>query len=468
MSRIIELFKNISKIPRESGNEKEICNYILDFAKGNNLEASSDKLYNVLVKKDGNNNTENPVIIQCHTDMVCVKTDESDHDFTKDPIDLIIDGDKISANKTSLGADNGIGVALCLHLLENNGIKHPPLEVLFTTNEETGLDGASYFDTSKLKGKTLINVDGEEAGHILLSCAGGTNVFLRKKLSYEAQDSIGYEVTIKNLLGGHSGLDIGKNRLSAIHAMSRLLIKLRELNGFRLSAFEGGEANNVIPQHGKILFTVKDNQAIKEIIKSVENELKSEHPEEKDIIKFNLEKTKINKVFSEELEKSIIDLFTILPYGVQKMSQSIDGMVQTSLTNAVLKTKDDKIELEILLRSSMQSEMDYYVNKIKNMANLVKFNFEIKSSYPAWELDTDSKIKDITAQCYEELFGEKPILESIHAGLECAVFKEKMPNIDMVSIGANIMGAHTTHEEVSIKSIDDLRILVEKILTKLE
>ncbi|NMW86062.1 beta-Ala-His dipeptidase [Peptoniphilus sp. AGMB00490] len=468
MSRIIELFKDISKIPRESGNEKEICNYILDFAKENNLEASSDKLYNVLVKKDGNNYTKNPVIIQCHTDMVCVKEDGSDHDFTKDPIDLIIDGDKISANKTSLGADNGIGVALCLYLLENNDIKHPPLEVLFTTNEETGLDGASYFDTSKIKGKTLINVDGEEAGHILLSCAGGTNVFLRKKLSYEAQDTMGYEVTIKNLLGGHSGLDIGKNRLSAIHAMSRLLIKLRELKGFRLSDFEGGEANNVIPQHGKILFTLKDDQPIKKIIKSVENELKSEHPKEKDIIKFNLEKTKINKVFSKELEKSIIDLFTILPYGVQKMSQSIDGMVQTSLTNAVLKTKDDEIELEILFRSSMQSEMDYFVNKIKNMANLVKFNFEIKSSYPAWELNTDSKIKDITAQCYEELFGKKPILESIHAGLECAVFKEKMPNIDMVSIGANIIGAHTTHEEVSIKSIDDLRILVEKILTKLE
>lgn len=468
MSRIVELFKDISKIPRESGNEKEICDYILDFAKRNNLEASSDKLYNVLVKKDGNNYTKNPVIIQCHTDMVCVKEDGSDHDFTKDPIDLIIDGDKISANKTSLGADNGIGVALCLYLLENNDIKHPPLEVLFTTNEETGLDGASYFDTSKIKGKTLINVDGEEAGHILLSCAGGTNVFLRKKLSYEVQDTMGYEVTIKNLLGGHSGLDIGKNRLSAIHAMSRLLIKLRELKGFRLSDFEGGEANNVIPQHGKILFTVKDDQPIKKIIKSVENELKSEHPEEKDIIKFNLEKTKINKVFSKELEKSIIDLFTILPYGVQKMSQSIDGMVQTSLTNAVLKTKDDEIELEILFRSSMQSEMDYFINKIKNMTNLVNFKFEIKSSYPAWELDTDSKIKDITSQCYEELFGKKPILESIHAGLECAVFKEKMPNIDMVSIGANIIGAHTTHEEVSIKSIDDLRILVEKILTKLE
>lgn len=468
MSRIVELFKDISKIPRESGNEKEICDYILDFAKRNNLEASSDKLYNVLVKKDGNNCTKNPVIIQCHTDMVCVKEDGSDHDFTKDPIDLIIDGDKISANKTSLGADNGIGVAFCLYLLEKNDIKHPPLEVLFTTNEETGLDGASYFDTSKIKGKTLINVDGEEAGHILLSCAGGTNVFLRKKLSYEAQDTMGYEVTIKNLLGGHSGLDIGKNRLSAIHAMSRLLIKLRELKGFRLSDFEGGEANNVIPQHGKISFTVKDDQPIKKIIKSVENELKSEHPEEKDIIKFNLEKTKINKVFSKELEKSIIDLFTILPYGVQKMSQSIDGMVQTSLTNAVLKTKDDEIELEILFRSSMQSEMDYFINKIKNMTNLVNFKFEIKSSYPAWELDKDSKIKDITSQCYEELFGKKPILESIHAGLECAVFKEKMPNIDMVSIGANIIGAHTTHEEVSIKSIDDLRILVEKILTKLE
>lgn len=267
MSRIVELFKDISKIPRESGNEKEICDYILDFAKRNNLEASSDKLYNVLVKKDGNNCTKNPVIIQCHTDMVCVKEDGSDHDFTKDPIDLIIDGDKISANKTSLGADNGIGVAFCLYLLEKNDIKHPPLEVLFTTNEETGLDGASYFDTSKIKGKTLINVDGEEAGHILLSCAGGTNVFLRKKLSYEAQNTMGYEVTIKNLLGGHSGLDIGKNRLSAIHAMSRLLIKLRELKGFRLSDFEGGEANNVIPQHGKISFTVKDDQPIKKLLR---------------------------------------------------------------------------------------------------------------------------------------------------------------------------------------------------------
>lgn len=468
MNRIIELFKDISKIPRESGNEKEICDFILDFAKENNLEASSDKLYNVLVKKDGNNYTKNPVIIQCHTDMVCVKEDDSNHNFTKDPIDLIIEGDKIRANKTSLGADNGIGVALCLYLLENKDLKHPPLEVLFTTNEEIGLDGTSYFDETKLKGKILINVDGEEAGHILLSCAGGTNAFLRKNLSYETINTEGYEVSIKNLLGGHSGLDIGKNRLSAIHAMSRLLIKLREQKGFRLSSFEGGEANNVIPQHGKVSFVVKDEEEIKQVINTLEDQLKDEYPEEKELIKFNLEKIKIDKVFSKKFEKSIIDLFTILPYGVQKMSQSIDGMVQTSLTNAVLKTKEDEIELEILFRSSLQSEMDYFVNKVKNIADVVDFNFEIKSSYPAWELNTDSKIKDVTIQCYEELFGTRPILESIHAGLECAVFKEKMPNIDMVSIGANIIGAHTTHEEVSIESINDLRKLVEEILIKLE
>ena len=468
MTRIIDLFKEISKIPRESGNEKEICNFILDFAKKNNLEASSDKLYNVLVKKDGNNYTKDPVIIQCHTDMVCVKEDSSNHDFTKDPIEIIIEGDRIRANKTSLGADNGIGVALCLFLLENKEIKHPPLEVLFTTNEETGLDGVSYFDASKLKGKTLINVDGEETGHILLSCAGGTNVFLRKKPSYETLNRIGYEVSIKNLLGGHSGLDIGKNRLSAIHAISRLLIKLKDLKGFRLTNFEGGEANNVIPQHGKILFTANDEKQIREVIKITEDELKGEYPDESELIEFNLEENNITKVVSKEFEKSIIDLFAILPYGVQKMNQSIDGMVQTSLTNAVLKSKEDEIELEILFRSSMQSEMGYFVNKVKSIADVVNFYFEIKSSYPAWELDTDSEIKDITARCYEELFGEKPVLESIHAGLECAVFKEKMPNIDMVSIGANIIGAHTTHEEVSIESIENLKKLVEEILYRLK
>lgn len=468
MTRIIDLFKEISKIPRESGNEKEICNFILDFAKENNLEASSDKLYNVLVKKDGNNYTKDPVIIQCHTDMVCVKEDRSNHDFTKDSIEVIIEGNKIRANKTSLGADNGIGVALCLYLLENKEIKYPPLEVLFTTNEETGLDGVSYFDTSKLKGKTLINVDGEEAGHILLSCAGGTNVFLRKNPSYETLNRIGYEVSIKNLLGGHSGLDIDKNRLSAIHAISRLLIKLKDLKGFRLANFEGGEANNVIPQHGKILFTANDEKQVREIIKITEDELKGEYPDESELIEFNLEENNITKVFSKEFEKSIIDLFTILPYGVQKMSQSIDGMVQTSLTNAVLKSKKDEIELEILFRSSMQSEMDYFVNKVKSIADVVNFDFEIKSSYPAWELDNDSEIKEITARCYEELFGEKPVLESIHAGLECAVFKEKMPNIDMVSIGANIIGAHTTHEEVSIESIENLRKLVEEVLCRLK
>ena len=468
MNRVIELFEEISKIPRESGKEKEICNFILKFAHENNLEASSDKLYNVLVKKDGNNCKKNPIIIQCHTDMVCVKENDSKHDFTKDPIDLIIEDDKIRANKTSLGADNGIGVALCLYLLENNDISHPPLEVLFTTNEETGLEGASYFDMSKLKGKTLINVDGEEEGHILLSCAGGTNVFLRKKLSYEIFNGYGYEVSIKNLQGGHSGLDIDKNRLSAIFAISKLLIRLKDLDSFKLAGFEGGEANNVIPQNGKISFTIKDEYKLKEIIKKVEEELKREFPEEKETIIFNLEKVKLDKVFSEEFEKSIIGLFVMLPYGVQKMSQSIEGMVQTSLTNAVLKTEEDEIELEILFRSSMQSEMDYFVNKVKIIANTVNFNCEIKSSYPAWEIDIDSKIKDIAENCYEELFKSKPVLESIHAGLECAVFKEKMPDVDMVSIGVNIIGAHTTHEEVSIKSIENLRKLVEDMLKEFD
>ena len=456
-TKVFEYFEQISRIPRGSGNNTAISNYLVEFAKEHNLEYKQDSCENVIIWKEASKGQEDKpvVMLQGHMDMVCEKEADCEHDFTKEPLDLQMDGDFIYAKGTTLGGDDGIAIAYALAILADDSIVHPALEVVITTDEETGMDGAIGLDTSVLKGSYLLNLDSEEEGTILTSCAGGMTV--NGTFNWRKVERVGYPVTIQvnGLKGGHSGTEIDKNRENAVLVLTRLLQEMQAANiAFYLSAIEGGLKDNAIPREAKSIILVKDKSNLEEVLNQVADSLKKEmgNSEPDLVITYNIaEETKMY-VTDKELTEHMLFFFEQVPNGVQKMSAAIPGLVESSLNLGICRTTEEGLFVSFSVRSSVQSYKEYIGIKLKDLICFLGGTFAKKSEYPAWEYRSESKLREIAVAVYEEQYKKPPVIEAIHAGLECGILAGKMPDLDIVSIGPDIFDIHTPKERLSISS----------------
>lgn len=468
---VFKWFEEISKIPRESGHEKEISDFLVAFAKERNFEVYRDSVNNVIIKKRGTSEyqNKNAVIIQGHLDMVCEKTKDSKHDFRKDTIELIIEGDILRANDTTLGGDDGIAIAMGLALLDSKNIPHPPIEFLATTSEETGMDGALAITGEYFKGKTLINIDSEEEGIFLVSCAGGLNTLtefeIKKEKLKENFESL--KIEISGLKGGHSGIEIHKQRANAIKILGRLLYAVK--NDICLSFIEGGTKHNAIAKNSEAIITTKDADKVKNILEELSEKIKNEYKIEDSQMQIQIEKCEDVKEFiTKEITDNIIDFMNLAPNGVLYMSREISGLVQTSANNGVLKEENGKLIFTISIRSSLESSTEEIASIVEIASKRTGAKFEKVNWYPAWEYDKNSKIKDIALSVYKKITGDDAKIEAIHAGLECGILKRVLPEVDMISFGPNLYDVHTPSEHLSISSVDRTWKFLKELIINLD
>lgn len=474
--RVFYYFEEITKIPRCSFHEEKISNYLKTFGEEQGFETIQDEALNIIIKKPGYSGYENSsiVVLQGHMDMVCEKEQDSSHDFSKDPLNLKIEGDFLKAEGTTLGADNGIAIAMCLALLESRDIPHPPLEVLLTTNEESGMDGAFALDPKQIDGRILINIDSEEEGTALVSCAGGERNLVSIPINWQEnhKDNIACSIKTVGLQGGHSGMEIHKGRGNANKIISRVLAAVKDECEISLVSIEGGSKTNAIPRNGKAIlcFKKEDKNTFIEVVKIVEeqiqNELKTSDPEFEIII--DRVDDKIDKVFSEDSLNKTIAALTLIPTGVQSMSMDIEGLVESSNNLGIVRTLDDKLTIESAMRSSKGSLKKNIAKQIKTVADIVGGRWQSYSSYPSWEYSKDSAIREKFKQVYKAQYEKDINITAIHAGLECGLFKEKFGDIDMISFGPSMSGVHTPEERLSISSTERTYELLLNVLKEIK
>lgn len=455
-------FEEISKIPHGSGNEKAISDYLVAFAKQHHLEVIQDVAMNIIIKKAASPGYENAptVIIQGHMDMVCEKNKDTVHDFENDPLQLRVIDDMLYATNTTLGADNGIAIAYALAILAATDIPHPALEVLITTEEETGMGGAMAVDPSHLKGSILINIDSEEEGHLLVSCAGGVRTKHILPIVWEdiQENAVTYAIRIRGLKGGHSGMEIDKGRGNANKLMGRILNDLSSVCSFQIIDLNGGSKLNAIPRECDVLFAVAPGT--EEVLKArveewgllLKNELRTSDPDV--FIQLDQLNNEIKKVFSPDTTYKAIASLVLIPNGVQTMSMDIQGLVESSTNLGVVTTDQEVVRFESAIRSSVKSLKYKILNEAKMVAKILDCELKADSDYPEWSYNPDSKIRPLFQKVYEEKYGKEAKIIAIHAGVECGLFKEKMEHLDMISFGPNMYDVHTPNEHLSISSTE--------------
>ena len=470
-------FNQICKIPRESGNEEGMRQYILAWAKENGFEAHRDKAGNIIVKTGATKGYENvpSVALQGHMDMVCVKVPGSKHNFLTDPIEVYQDGDFLKAKDTSLGGDNGIGVAMTMAIFTDPEAKHGPLEGIFTFSEETGMDGAFGLDESLVSSRRLINLDSEEEGIIYIGCAGGIDLVAKcdYELSPVPADWDTVNLTISGLKGGHSGGEIHRQRLNAISALSRMLVSIEGTGvPFRLSSFNGGTKRNVIPSNASCSICLPADRKhtavhrMLEVFEQIKEENKYEEPGlTLDKLCSHCGAPRAEKAIDEKSSLAISKALFVCPHGVFSMSKAIEGIVETSDNLAIVKLNEGHIDLQISVRSNLDSAKYYLVERIKTILESFGLNCKIGDGYPSWAPNPDSKLAAFCAEAYEQLTGKKPIVTAIHAGLECGVINSKCPGMDSVSIGPEMYDIHSTNERLSVSSTKRTYEFVKHILS---
>jgi dipeptidase D len=461
---VFKYFEEITQIPRGSGNEKGISDYLVAFAKEHNLEVIQDEALNVIIKKPGTAGYENAptVIIQGHMDMVNEKNQGTEHDFDKDPLKLRIEGDMLYATGTTLGADNGIAMAYGMALLASKEIPHPPLEVLMTTDEETGMSGAMALNPEHLDGRILVNIDSEEEGKLLVSCAGGVRATATLPITWEPVDEekTALAIRIRGLKGGHSGMEIHKGRGNSNKLMGRILYDLQDAASYDLCALNGGAKSNAIPREADatVLINAQDVDGVKALIQRwneiLKNELKASDPEVN--VQVEVLPDRYNKMFSKETTKKAVRLLYLIPNGIQTMSMEIPGLVQSSTNLGVVTTSEEEITFDSATRSSVRTLKEDLVYQSTLVAQVVGAQFQTRADYPDWQYDADSKIRKVFERVYKEMTGNDPEIVAIHAGVECGLFKEKFGEIDMISFGPNLYDVHTPDEHISISSTEKM------------
>ena len=460
---VFRFFEEICAIPHGSGNVQAISDYLVAFAKERKLEVVQDEALNVIIKKPGTKGFESkePVILQGHMDMVAVATPESGIDMKTAPLALEYDGEWISAKNTSLGGDDGVAVAIALAILDADDVPHPPLEVVITTEEETGMDGARAIDASQLAGKRLINIDSEDEGTLLAGCAGGGRFYARFMYEKIKRSGMMYTIAIVGLKGGHSGIMAHEERGNANVLLGRLLYELyrREKIDYSLRSVNGGSADNVIASGATaevVLPSDADVSAFEASVKKIASQIKAELEGRDD--GFTVTTDAGGKgtfvCFDSSSMKHAVKLICSLPNGVQKMSATVKGLVETSLNLGIVKTDIDRqtMLLEYGVRSSIESAKNHLFDKLRMIAKSYGAVTETSGMYPGWTYRTDSPLRDLMIKVFEDMYGKKPVVEAVHAGVECGFFAEKIEGLDCISLGPDMRDIHSVNEKLSAPS----------------
>ena len=461
-SEIWKYFEDICQVPRPSKKEDRIIDFLMEFGKRHNLQTKRDEIGNVLISKPATPGKENlkTIVLQSHMDMVCEKNNETVHDFDKDPIIPLIDNGWVKAKGTTLGADDGIGMAAEMALLTSSNIEHGPIECLFTVDEETGLSGAFALQSGFFNGEILLNLDSEDEGEIFIGCAGGIDTLAT--IEYTKEDvpngHFSVRIDVKGLLGGHSGDEINKGRGNSNKILNRFLWQINKKYGIRIACFEGGNLRNAIPREAYAIITLpsefKENVRVDLNIYASEMEEVWKMTEPK--LKISLESTdKPTFVIDEESSSNLMDAIYACPHGVFSMSSKMPGMVETSTNLASVKFSDDnKIQITTSQRSDVDSEKYNIAQMVGTCLTMANAKIVHSDGYPGWAPNPSSEILTVAVDSYKKLFGIDPVVRSIHAGLECGLFLEKYPNMDMISFGPTLRDVHSPDEKINIETVD--------------
>ncbi len=455
---VFHFFEEITKIPHGSGNVGQISDYLVKFARDRGLYCIQDELKNIIIVKEAvpGYEDESTVILQGHMDMVAVKKPDCDIDMAKEGLRIAVRGDEIYAEGTSLGGDDGIAVAYALALLDSDTIKHPRLEVIVTVDEEVGMDGARGIDLSMLTGNRMVNLDSEDEGIFLTSCAGGARVKGKLPLSEAQRQGVAVEVTVGGLLGGHSGGEIHKERGNSNCLMGRLLYRLAETFDIGISRLQGGLADNAIPRETKAVLVVeeRDKEAILDVVKTVEGEIRAELSSKDPGAFLAAGEGRPGSwlcTTAEDTAKAAAWLIA-LPNGVQAMSADMHGLVETSLNLGILSYEDGSLLADFSVRSSVESAKQALIDRLCAVIGLAGGSFSVSGDYPGWKYRKDSPLREKMTALYEKMYGKAPKVEAIHAGLECGILGSKIADLDCVSMGPDMKDIHTTEETLSISS----------------
>ena len=455
---VFHFFEEITKIPHGSGNVGQISDYLVKFARDRGLYCIQDELKNIIIIKEAvpGYEDEPTVILQGHMDMVAVKKPDCDIDMAKEGLRIAVRGDEIYAQGTSLGGDDGIAVAYALALLDSDTIKHPRLEVIVTVDEEVGMDGARGIDLSMLTGNRMVNLDSEDEGIFLTSCAGGARVKGKLPLSEAQRQGVAVEVTVGGLLGGHSGGEIHKERGNSNCLMGRLLYRLAETFDIGISRLQGGLADNAIPRETKAVLVVeeRDKEAILDMVKTVEGEIQAELSAKDSGAFLAAGEGRPGSwlcTTAEDTAKAAAWLIA-LPNGVQAMSADMHGLVETSLNLGILSYEDGCLLADFSVRSSVESAKQALIDRLCAVIGLAGGSFLVSGDYPGWKYRKDSPLREKMTALYEKMYGKAPKVEAIHAGLECGILGSKIADLDCVSMGPDMKDIHTTEETLSISS----------------
>ncbi len=453
-------FHEITQIPRPSKYEQGMIEFMKSFGKKNNLETTVDTIGNVIIRKPATKGMENRkgVIFQTHLDMVPQKNSDKKHDFKKDPIETIVDGEWVRANGTTLGADNGIGVASTMAILASKEIKHGPIEALFTIDEETGMTGVFGLEKGLLKGEILMNLDSEDEGELYVGCAGGIDVSAIKTYAEEKSPAgmVAYKVMAKGLKGGHSGVDIALGRANSNKIMFRFLMQAESDFGIRLSEAEGGNLRNAIPRESYSIILVPEIKAteFEKFVKGYEKMYRAEFAETEPDMSFSCEKVSLPaKVMNAGDQYRIIRAVFVCPNGVVRMSQAMKGLVETSNNIAIVKCMNGKFEAYNLCRSSVDSAKEATAWRIAAAFHLMNADVKLEGAYPGWKPNVNSPILKTMSKVYNDMYGKVPAIKAIHAGLECGLIGGVYPELDMISFGPTIRYPHSPDEKVEIASV---------------
>ena len=468
-----ENFYNLTQVPRPSHGEEQISAYLADFGKDLGLKTTVDEVGNVLIRKPATSGMENQkgLILQSHMDMVAQKDTDKDFDFQTDPIQAYIQDGWVKANGTTLGADDGIGVAIIMALLEDKNLVHGPLEALFTVNEEDGFTGIQGLNSDLLMGDIYINVDSETEGEFTIGSAGGLNIDARNNYSEERTPAqmAGYKIAIKGLKGGHSGMDINLGRGNAAKILSRLLWTSQRLFGLRIASFNGGDRYNAIPREAEAVVVVPKSEAdsfseyVQEFEATVQKELSTTEPS----LAITVENADLpEKLLGEQSAVNLVSAVYSCPNGVLRMSDAVPGLVETSTSMGILKAENGQFWAGFLVRSSLDSARDDVGNMILSVFELAGTNASIHDSYSGWAPDPESPILRLMKQVYQDKFGQEPKVAAVHAGLETSVIGEKYPGMDMISVGPTLQNVHSPDERLEASTVPKVYELLTETLMR--
>ena len=458
--KVFQFFEDLTQIPRGSGNEKAVSDYCVKFAQDRGLEVRQDELYNVVIKCPATAGYEDVegVILQGHLDMVCEKTEDCDIDFEKDPLKIKVEDDFVTAEGTTLGADDGIAIAYALAVMDSKDIPHPNIEAVFTVGEETGMDGASGIDLSDIRNRRLINIDNEEDGVLLTGCAGGCRVECVLPFHRYPASGINISLKLKDLTGGHSGTSIIEGGANANIMLVRIADAAVRASGALLLNMKGGLKDNAIPRAAEAEFIVPEDKVgdFKAAAEAEAGRIESEYIVQDPYMTLEINEggKETRSCINEIGFKAIVGMVFSIPNSVQAMSADVENLVETSLNLGIMEIDGNVLKVVYAVRSSKNSAKEFLVHKIRLIADCFNAKSETYGEYPAWEYRKDSRLRDDMVRIHKELFGTEPVVEAIHAGVECGLISDKLEGIDAVSFGPQMSGIHTTEEKLSISSTE--------------